>query len=42
MYYIDKAEGLTSTKWWLVGFACRNRNDHQPPGLSYISDTALF
>jgi len=28
--------------WWWVGPACRNRNDHQPPGSSYVSGTVLF
>jgi len=27
--------------WWWVGLACRDQNGHQPPGLSYVSDTAL-
>jgi len=22
--------------WWWVGPACRDRNDHQPPGSSYV------
>jgi len=32
--------------WWWVSFATlyafRDRNDHHPPGSSYVSDTALF
>jgi len=28
--------------WALQRFACRDRNDHQPPGSSYASDTAIF
>jgi len=28
--------------WWWAGTACRDRNDHQPLGSSYASDTALF
>jgi len=28
--------------WWWVSSACRDRNDHQPPWSSYVSDTVLF
>jgi len=28
--------------WWWVGPAWRDHNHYQPPGLSYVSDTALF
>jgi len=28
--------------WALQCSACRYWNDHQPPGSSYVSDTALF
>jgi len=28
--------------WALRRCKCRDRNDHQPPGSSYVSDTALF
>jgi len=28
--------------WWWVGPACRDRNNHHPPGSSYVSDTTLF
>jgi len=28
--------------WWWVGPAYRDRNDHQRPGPSYVSDTVLF
>jgi len=27
--------------WWRVGSACRDWNDYQPPGSSWVSDTAL-
>jgi len=28
--------------WALRHYAFRDRNDHQPPGSSYVSDTAIF
>jgi len=28
--------------WWWVGPACRDRNDHQPPGSYYVSDSVLL
>jgi len=28
--------------WWWVGPVCRDRNKHQTPGSSYVSDTAPF
>jgi len=28
--------------WALWRYAFRDRNDHHPPGSSYVSDTALF
>jgi len=28
--------------WWWVDPACRDRNDHQPHGSFYVSDTSLF
>jgi len=34
--------GSTSQRPWWVGPACKDRNDHQPPGSSYVSDTVLF
>jgi len=29
-------------EWALQCSACKNRNDHQPSGSSYVSDRALF
>jgi len=29
-------------EWALRCCACRDRNDHQPPGSSYVSDPVLF
>jgi len=28
--------------WALQRSACRDQNDHQPPGSCYVSDTTLF
>jgi len=37
-----KVVALCGGGWALQHSACRDRNDEQPPGSSYVSDTVLF
>jgi len=38
---LSPTNGGRPLRWW-VGPVSRDRNDHQPPGSSYVSNTALF
>jgi len=37
-----KDDTLEFDQRWSVGPMCKERNDHQPPGSSYVSDTVQF